>query len=151
MVNIEYTITGESAHNLPELLKKEFSISSEYSYSCMGTCHIFIFEEYYLRTNSNLISLILANSEDIDKCTIKLISGGGGTGIFSNDWGSEKNSLYDKFLRVSSVCSEKKWSIIECSQFEEEEEEEEMQCLACGSTIPAEKDSCPTCGWSYQE
>jgi hypothetical protein len=28
---------------------------------------------------------------------------------------------------------------------------EPVQCLSCGATIPANKVSCPQCGWSYRE
>jgi len=33
---------------------------------------------------------------------------------------------------------------------DEEEEEDVTKCLACGTTIGEDEDTCPKCGWSYE-
>ena len=60
--------------------------------SRLKTTYIYIYEEYYLRTNSDLTVTIFIEEEE-NSTNVELISSGGGVGMMSNSFGSEAKSL----------------------------------------------------------
>lgn len=55
---------------------------------------VMFFENYFFRTNSNLMAVVIAAMKDETTCDIEIMAGGGGQGLFGIDWGSE-NAMID--------------------------------------------------------
>lgn len=83
-----------------ELIKKEISLDSDIKKnlvtktfkSSSKTVYFYMYEEYFMRTNSDLTVTIFV-TETPDFTEIELMSSGGGVGFSSSTWGSEKTSL----------------------------------------------------------
>jgi hypothetical protein len=50
-------------------------------------------EKFYFRTSSNLLAVITIDGTAAGKCMVDIISGGGGTGLLTTDYGSERNAI----------------------------------------------------------
>ena len=93
-----YTLNTSDLVDLRSYLRKEFSI--EFG---RGAKNFFVlaFEDYYFRTNSTQLEMIVAVLVD-SKIRIDVIGSAGGSGLLNLDWGSEK-----KFLKRFSKVIEK--------------------------------------------
>ncbi len=141
-----YDIKGKGLHDLISMLRRLPDITSGQA-SSIGKCHVFAFEEFYFRTNSNLLSLIIVHELKEDEFKIQFIAGGGGTGLLSFDWGSEDSSMSTNFKLIEDLCLERNWSLDECG---EDYVTEETTCLSCNASIPSGQNACPKCGWTYR-
>ena len=79
---IEIVLAGENR----KVYAKSFKASGT------KTTYLFIYEEYYMRINSDLTVTIVAESDN-DKTVVDLIASGGGVGFTSFNYGAEKSSL----------------------------------------------------------
>ena len=78
------TIDGD---NIIELIKSKYSITYVHQYEKVGILYL---EEYYMRTDSYQLTTIIIDYF-FEFTNIKIITGGGGSGILGITWGSEKS------------------------------------------------------------
>ena len=98
--------------DIKSIVKKEIEIvlageNKKYYYKgikASGTkaTHLFIYEEYYLRTNSDLTVTVVAETDN-DKTVVELISSGGGVGFISSNFGTEKSSLKSLYSKLTEL------------------------------------------------
>src|SRR4051812_48021740 len=90
---------------LQDLLIKHLTTSIEFQYTnILPEMTILAAEEFYFRTNSNQLNLIVIKSVD-SLLHIDLIGGGGGTGLFAITWGSESAFIKKTKKMLESFCA----------------------------------------------
>lgn len=67
---------------------------------------IFLIENYYFRTNSNLMAAIITSMRDNTTCEVEIVSGGGGSGLAGMDWGSESAMVDTLCKTIERICKE---------------------------------------------
>lgn len=88
-----------------QLLKQEMQRSFELHYvNDTDKMLIACFEEYYFRTNSTQLNMIVVKSEP-DYLSIDLVAGAGGTGIFNLSLGAESKFISDATDFLESFAS----------------------------------------------
>jgi len=104
------SIQGAKPQSFIKALKEE--IFDCYLFS---TDHVTIFttEKYFLRTNSNLLSVIIVDCTDQSRITIEIISGGGGSGLLQMGLGSEESANKQILKICRKICDSNSWSISE--------------------------------------
>ena len=70
-------------------------------------------EKYYFRTNAQLMACLIVKIEDEYNSTIDLVTGGGATGMFGGDWGTEGNRSKEIEVMIKGICENKGWDLIE--------------------------------------
>lgn len=63
--------------------------------------------------------------------------------MFDLDWLNKSSTIY-----ICSICGKIEWFTNPIEGYIDKMEEE-TDCLSCGAKIPAGKDSCQKCGWTY--
>jgi hypothetical protein len=72
-----------------------------------GEIRIFAKEEYYFRTGSNLLTLVIMDFGTPDRCLVSLVSGGGSVGLFIPiSWNSENSANADFVFDLKAACQE---------------------------------------------
>jgi len=101
-------IEGANKETLLDLLTQEFP--DHYLYSTENLS-ILTTEKYFLRINSDLLSVIILNFSDKSKTDVEIISGGGAEGLLQIGWGSEgsANSRIKRILH--KICQSNSWVI----------------------------------------
>lgn len=77
---------------------------------------IVLAESFYLRTASNLLTVIIINPDSENTYDLEVISGGGGQGIPTLNFGSELNELKKAKKILVSLCSDKGWTLEESKE-----------------------------------
>lgn len=87
---------------LIEYLKKE--LSTKYTYN-EGATTLLAGEEFRFRSSSYQMHLVVVKNGP-SQCSIELVCGGGGTGIFNISWGSEKAFIKRTTRIIGEFCSQ---------------------------------------------
>ena len=74
--------------SLVDSIKKEFPDCYMY---ISENAFIFTTQKFYLRTSSNLLSVIILDYKDRHRCNVEIISGGGGAGLLKITLGSDRS------------------------------------------------------------
>ena len=74
---------------------------------------VLLTQTYYLRTNSNLLSTIILNFKERNRCEIYILSGGGGSGMIQMSLGSETNANKRIVKIIRDICDSNFWRIID--------------------------------------
>ena len=107
MLGVRITIEGDDLSTLPDLLLAE-----------MGDCYVYtanqltlLFNEYYfLRTDSQLMTVVVLNTESPQKCEVEVVSGGGKAGLLpALDWGAERSRDGAVADMLKSICAAQGW------------------------------------------
>ena len=90
----------ETRKIIEELIENDFEskklVEKKIIKSRLKCTYLYIYEEYHLRTNSDLTVTIIVEEEP-KSTEIELISTGGGVGLMSNSFGSEAASLKELY------------------------------------------------------
>lgn len=87
MVKRKLSIRGNNIEEFIKLIKNEFA---ERTSKPSENVVIFYCEQYYMRIKSQLMTaIVICMKENI--CEIEVVTGGGGAGMFSIDWGAEES------------------------------------------------------------
>ena len=83
-------VPREFTRRILDVLKRRYSTKfSRVWHNEVGIVGLFIHEEYVFRTSSyQTISVVMEQPSDGKKCSITVVSSGGGKGIFNFNWGS---------------------------------------------------------------
>jgi hypothetical protein len=103
----KFSIDKVDKERLLNAIKAELS---DYYFYITDNIAMFITQKYFLRVNSNLMSVIILNFSDRYSVKIEVISGGGGAGLLQISWGSEgsaNNSIINFFKKV---CEANAWT-----------------------------------------
>lgn len=107
MLGVRITIEGDDLSTLPELLLAE-----------MGNCYVYtaseitlLFNEhYFLRTDSQLMTVVVLNTATLKKCEVEIVSGGGKAGLLpALDWGAERSRDGAVADMLKSICAAQGW------------------------------------------
>lgn len=107
---VELIVEGADLESFPDLLAGAFPKGLTY-YS--EKIFILATERYYLKANSNILSTVILDFTEANKCKIVIISGGGGAGPLEKIWGLENNRNETIMKDIRKICREKNWTIIE--------------------------------------
>ena len=107
MQGVRITIDGDNLTSLPDRLLREFGDC--YVYTSKDVTVLFN-EHYFLRTNSDLMTAVILNFATPGKCEVEVISGGGGQGLASFDWGAESNRDDAVADMLRAICTERGWT-----------------------------------------
>jgi hypothetical protein len=109
MKAVHMIIEGDNIRRIINLLNRKESISYQYDTKDVV---ILAEEEYYMRIESNLMSIYILNFKDERTVEIEMVAGGGKTD-WDISWGAE-NSENKKMARsIIEICQENSWSIVE--------------------------------------
>jgi len=102
-------IEGANKETLLDLLTQEFP--DHYLYSTENLS-ILTTEKYFLRINSDLLSVIILNFSDKSKTDVEIISGGGKQGLVQIDFGTAEVSANSRIKRIlHKICQSNSWVI----------------------------------------
>ena len=88
------TLSNVNAQEVVDNFQKSFQPDIHVDCSNSGNLvHIFIFEEYFMRIESNLSCTLIFNQGPSDSLDITIVVAGGAHGIFGITWGAERNTL----------------------------------------------------------
>jgi hypothetical protein len=116
---IELTLEGSGLKELPHLINEKFTPNHIQYYD---KAVIISKEKYYIRTNSNLLAVLVISYKKPDFCNIEIISGGGSAGLIGFDWGAEGNMKNQLLEFLNEIASANKWKIKEIVDPKEAEE-----------------------------
>ncbi|MFA4929191.1 MAG: hypothetical protein WC558_11785 [Patulibacter sp.] len=72
-----------------------------------GMIHVFGGEPYFLRINSDLLTVVILDFLSKSSCHITVISGGGSQGLLpSFTWGAERSANKSLRSRLEEICGE---------------------------------------------
>ncbi len=108
MITTQINITGENLGLLTKSLENKYGY--EYTFSSKDI-HVLMTEEFYFRINSNLLTTIIIDLSNKNKCHIEIASGGGTEGLIGFGWGAEGSSIKKVVKLIKSLCEENKWEI----------------------------------------
>ncbi len=107
MLGVRITINGDNLTVLPDLLLSE-----------LGDCYVYtandvtllLNEHYFLRTSSELLTVVILNFATPGKCEVEIVSGGGKTGLLpSFDWGVERSRDDAVGDMLQAICVDRGW------------------------------------------
>ena len=108
MLGVRITIDGDNLTTLPDLLLGE--LGSCYVYTS-GEVTLLFNEHYFLRTDSQLMTVVVLNFATPGKCEVEIVSGGGKTGILpSLDWGAERSRDGAVADTLRTICADQGWT-----------------------------------------
>ena len=88
------TLSNVTAQEVIENFQKSFQPDVHVDCSNSGNLvHIFVFEEYFMRIESNLACTIIFNQGQTGSLDISIIVAGGSHGFFGITWGAETSTL----------------------------------------------------------
>jgi hypothetical protein len=107
-----FTIVGESLSLfLPEIIE---GFTSQYRNAIIrkhGSIVIIAIEEFFFRINSNLLTVIVVNTQDNNNYTIEILSGGGSQGLLGISLGAERKSVSTAMALINESCEKYSLSI----------------------------------------
>ncbi|MHA1377351.1 MAG: DUF6054 family protein [Candidatus Helarchaeota archaeon] len=109
MQTVELIVEGSDVSRLSDLLVAAFPRGLVYF---QGKVFILATERYYYRTNSNLLSTVILDYSEENKCNIVIISGGGSSGLLEMIWGIENNRNNQIVKSIENICNEKSWKLV---------------------------------------
>lgn len=113
-------ITGRDIESFVKLFKKAYAEDKRrfywHSYGSYSRTYdkvyVFCKEKFYLRTMSNLMSTVILELVEKNKCTLDIITGGGSSGVFSIDFGAEVSRNLDIHQMVLDIAAEHDWDVV---------------------------------------
>lgn len=108
MLGVRITIEGDDLSTLSDGLLAE-----------MGDCYVYtaneitlLFNEhYFLRIDSQLMTVVVLNFRTPGKCEVEIVSGGGKAGMLpSLDWGAERSRDERVADKLRAICAERGWT-----------------------------------------
>lgn len=106
----QFKIKGNNINEIIEFIDDDLKIIS---YNPAEGVHIFMSEKYYLRTNGQLMASLIVNIEDEYNATVDVVTGGGVTGLFGGNWGTEKSRSKEIEAMIIEICENKAWDYME--------------------------------------
>ena len=100
------SIEGTNRASLVDSLKKELP---DYYMYISKNVFIFTTQKFYLRTSSNLLSVIILDYKDRHRCNVEIISGGGGSGLLQITLDSESSSNNEIINVFEKICGSYGW------------------------------------------
>jgi len=70
---------------------------------------IFAVERYYMRIDSNLMCVFIADFSTATKCDVRVLVGGGGEGILGISWRAESDDLLETTTKLWQICTASGW------------------------------------------
>jgi hypothetical protein len=107
MLSVRITIDGDNLTTLPDLLLKE--LGDCYVYTANEVTLLFN-EHYFLRTDSELMTVAVLNFATPGKCEVEIVSGGGRQGLAGFDWGTERSRDGAVSNRLQTICASQGWT-----------------------------------------
>lgn len=104
MEQIELTIHGEGVGKLPSAIQG-VPRNKRSDYDGDGFA-VIVTEQYFFRTNSNLQTTTIFELIDDTTCRVTIISGGGGSGLFQHDWGTESGESNKLLEKLEQYCQD---------------------------------------------
>lgn len=74
---------------------------------------VLFYESYYMRIGSNLMTTIVLDYEQPDRCAITIVSGGGTTGVFEIGWGAEQDAVEKIIALLHAITEQQQWKLQE--------------------------------------
>lgn len=101
------SIEGKGVISLVDILKRKFS---GYYFS---SDNIFAFAttEYSIRVNTDMLSVIILNLKNRNKCEIEIISGGSAVGLIQIVWNPERSRNGQIVKILDEICKENSWKL----------------------------------------
>ncbi len=81
---------------------------------------IFAVEKHYLRIESDLMRVVLADFSAATKCDIQVLVGGGKKGILGISWRAESDDLQETITKLWQICTAKGWQFTRTDQADSE-------------------------------
>lgn len=108
MLGVRITIDGDNLTTLPDLLLNE--LGNCYVYTSREVTLLFN-EHYFLRTDSELMTVMVLNFAAAGRCEVEIVSGGGKAGLLpSLDWGAERSRDGAVADKLRSICADQGWT-----------------------------------------
>ncbi len=154
MEELGMTISGKGVDRLSLLITSEMrraNVTQE------GDVTLILDERFYFRGMSSLLTVITLRLAGSSECHVKVITGGGGYGLFNLTMGTERDRNRDMLLLLEELCANHGWDMqigktVWDVPWEQPQDDvsSPSKCLGCGKTIPSGKAECTNCGWSYR-
>ena len=68
-------------------------------------------EEFYFRTDSNLLTTLIVVNTGPDSAVLELVTGGGKAGMLGLDWGAEQSRNLKMVEHLQQLCATHGWTI----------------------------------------
>ena len=108
MLGVRITIDGDDLTSLPDRLLGE--LGDCYVYTSKDVTMLFN-EHYFLRTDSQLMTVAILNFEAPGRCEVEIVSGGGKAGLLpALDWGAERSRDGAVADMLRAICTERGWT-----------------------------------------
>ncbi|OGO77959.1 MAG: hypothetical protein A2Y23_04415 [Clostridiales bacterium GWB2_37_7] len=109
MESARMTIEGDHIRKITDILCHKENIC--YKYNAKDVV-ILMEEEYYMRIESNLLSVYILNFKDERTVETEMVAGGGKSGG-DIGWGAENSENRKRVHSIIEICSQNSWSILE--------------------------------------
>ena len=98
--------------DLPYLLRAiKYELKDWDTYSLADGIYLFTKEEYYFRLNSNLMTVAILDMTTSNECEVRLITGGGASGMLGITWGAEQDQNQKIIHALEIICEVKSWKM----------------------------------------
>lgn len=108
MEMLTLTVSGDGLTALPDTIAENLG---GHLVQVQDTVWIVFSEKWYLRTFSQLMSAVICAFVGEDTCSIHVVTGGGGYGVFNSSFGAEKSRNHDLLSLMKAICHENTWDI----------------------------------------
>jgi len=104
MESVEFTVRGEGVRELPSAIEG-FPRNKRVDYNGDGFV-VILTEQYFFRTSSNLLTTTIFDLVDDTTCAVRVVTGGGGTGLMQIDLWSESSEANKVVGKIREFCRE---------------------------------------------
>ncbi len=108
MKMLALTVSGDGLRALPDAIADRLGGRP---LQVQETVWMVFSEKWYLRTFSQLMSAIICTFVGEDRCSIHMVSGGGGYGVLNSSFGAEESRNHDLASLLEKICHENSWDI----------------------------------------
>jgi molybdopterin biosynthesis enzyme MoaB len=109
MVVVRLRIEGQDLGGLVDLL--ESGLAGRYV-SASEELVVLASERFYLRTGSDLLTVVILKLLAKDRYEVEVITGGGGTGPFGITFGAEKHRSSKVVEALEEICRANSWTLM---------------------------------------
>jgi len=104
----EATIHGEGVEELPEAIRRGLPGAELRN---QGDVRIVFAERYYLRNNSNLLTVAICRPTSPHEYHVMVVTGGGATGFLNITWGAEGSRNKQVLRTIEDICTDNGWEV----------------------------------------
>lgn len=110
MENKRLRIVGQNVTSLTDMLQA--MLGSDYAERGPHV-DVLAIEKYYLRIDSNLLSVVILRYVSEGECEVTILTGGGKQGIWGISWGAENSDSGRIFDAVIAIAQDRSWQVQE--------------------------------------